>query len=97
VNNGLCKNTDKLTASASRAALVDFYSKFPELKGNDFFITGESYGRIVIPYPRHLSLSLLPLRSSRTYTHPGLHPSIRPSLTLSLPPLRERERERERE
>ena len=44
-NKGLCKNTDKLTASASRAALVDFYSKFPELRGKDFFITGESYGR----------------------------------------------------
>jgi hypothetical protein len=66
VNNGLCKNTDKLTASASRAALVDFYSKFPELRANDFFITGESYGRIVILYPRHLSLSLFPLRSPRT-------------------------------
>lgn len=37
----LCKNTDKFTASASRAALVDFFTnKFPELATNDFFIVG---------------------------------------------------------
>ena len=45
-----CNNTDKFTASASRAALVDFFSnKFPELAENDFFITGESYAGVYIP------------------------------------------------
>ena len=40
----VCKNTDKYTASTSRAGLVDlFTNKFPELADNDFFITGESY------------------------------------------------------
>lgn len=46
----VCKNTDKFTASASRAALVDFFTnKFPELQANDFFITGESYAGVYIP------------------------------------------------
>jgi len=50
VNGGYCTNTDKFTASASRAALVDFFTnKFPELASNDFFITGESYAGIYIP------------------------------------------------
>lgn len=45
-----CKNTDKYTASASRAAMVDFFqNKFPELIDNSFFITGESYAGVYIP------------------------------------------------
>lgn len=45
-----CRNTDKFTASASRAALQDFFhNKFPELAQSDFFITGESYAGIYIP------------------------------------------------
>eukprot|EP00979_Chaetoceros_neogracilis_P018661 scaffold10961_cov256-Chaetoceros_neogracile.AAC.1 len=45
-----CKNTDRYTASTSRAALVDFFSnKFPELAENQFFITGESYAGVYIP------------------------------------------------
>ena len=36
-----CENTDKYTASASRAGMVDFFTnKFPELAKNDFFIVG---------------------------------------------------------
>ena len=46
----VCKNTDKFTASAARAAMVNFFStKFPELASNDFFITGESYAGVYIP------------------------------------------------
>lgn len=45
-----CKNTDRYTASTSRAALVDFFShKFPEFAENEFFIVGESYAGVYIP------------------------------------------------
>jgi serine carboxypeptidase-like clade 1 len=47
---GNCKNTDISTAKAARAALQDFFkNKFPELRSNDFFITGESYAGVYIP------------------------------------------------
>jgi len=50
VKGELCQNTDKFTASTSRAALVDFFTnKFPELAGGNFFITGESYAGVYIP------------------------------------------------
>lgn len=50
VKGKVCQNTDKFTASASRAALQDFFrNKFPELAHNDFFITGESYAGVYIP------------------------------------------------
>lgn len=50
VNKKVCKNTDRYTASTSRAALVDlFATKFPEYKTNDFFIVGESYAGVYIP------------------------------------------------
>lgn len=45
-----CVNSDKWTARASRAAMQDFFaSKFPELKDNEFFITGESYAGVYVP------------------------------------------------
>mmetsp|Transcript_1507 Transcript_1507/g.1852 ORF Transcript_1507/g.1852 Transcript_1507/m.1852 type:complete len:584 (+) Transcript_1507:60-1811(+) len=45
-----CKNTDRYTASTSRAALVDFFqNKFPDLASNEFYITGESYAGVCIP------------------------------------------------
>jgi len=50
MNGKPCKNTDRYTASASRAALVDFFSnKFPEFAENEFYITGESYAGVYIP------------------------------------------------
>lgn len=47
---GSCSNDDVSTARASRAALQDFFkTKFPELRANKFFITGESYAGVYIP------------------------------------------------
>lgn len=41
-----CSHTDTSTAVDNHAALVAFYALFPELRPNEFFITGESYVRI---------------------------------------------------
>jgi len=41
-----CQNTDRYTASASRAALVDFFRKFPALRERDLYVTGESYAGV---------------------------------------------------
>jgi cathepsin A (carboxypeptidase C) len=46
---GDCVNTDKSTARAARAALQDFFVKFPELISNPFYITGESYAGVYVP------------------------------------------------
>jgi cathepsin A (carboxypeptidase C) len=50
INGKPCKNTDRYTASTSRAALVDFFTnKFPDFKTNEFYIVGESYAGVYIP------------------------------------------------
>ena len=40
---------DDQTADNNFAALKSFFEKFPHLKSNEFFISGESYGGIYIP------------------------------------------------
>ncbi|CAE7648346.1 CTSA, partial [Symbiodinium pilosum] len=57
---GNCNNTDISTARANRAAVQDFFKKFPELKKNDFFITGESYAGVYIPTLTHEILENAP-------------------------------------
>jgi carboxypeptidase C (cathepsin A) len=44
-----CSHTDTSQAVDNLAAIKDFFSKFPELQANDFWITGESYAGIYIP------------------------------------------------
>ena len=41
--------SDKKTTDHNLAAIVDFFNKYPELKNNKFYITGESYAGIYIP------------------------------------------------
>lgn len=40
---------DDQTASENWEALVAFFNEFPQYKGNDFYVTGESYGGIYVP------------------------------------------------
>ena len=46
-----CVNTDNSTADAAHSALLDFFgdAKFPELRKNAFYITGESYAGVYVP------------------------------------------------
>lgn len=43
-DDGNVTTTDDQTAADNLAALKHFFTKFPQFKSNDFFITGESYG-----------------------------------------------------
>lgn len=44
------KHNDSSVAMDNYKALLAFFNKFPNLKKNDFYITGESYAGIYIPY-----------------------------------------------
>lgn len=48
-NNNFTYN-DSTTTEDNYRALTDFFRKFPNLKKNDFFISGESYAGIYVPY-----------------------------------------------
>jgi serine carboxypeptidase-like clade 2 len=41
---------DTLTAQANLEALIAFFQGWPSLRKNDFFISGESYAGIYVPY-----------------------------------------------
>jgi serine carboxypeptidase-like clade II len=41
---------DRVTAQDSYSFLLNWFSKFPEFKGRDFYIAGESYAGNIIYY-----------------------------------------------
>ncbi len=41
---------DIFTAWQNYQAIQLFYEKFPQFKKNDFWVTGESYGGIYVPF-----------------------------------------------
>jgi carboxypeptidase C (cathepsin A) len=41
---------DDGTASDNLIALVDWFTKFPEYQGREFFVSGESYAGVYVPY-----------------------------------------------
>ena len=41
---------DQSVADDNYNALIEFYKKFPELKNNEFYISGESYAGIYVPF-----------------------------------------------
>lgn len=59
------KHNDNSVAKDNYKALLAFFNKFPNLKKNDFYMTGESYAGIYIPYLANEILinNKLPLRS----------------------------------
>ena len=59
--------TDETTARSNYLALEDFFAKFPHLRSNPFYITGESYAGIYIPM-----LALEILRANSTINFKGL-------------------------
>ena len=46
---GDCANDDISTAADARAAVVSFFEKFPELRRNKLYLTGESYAGVYVP------------------------------------------------
>jgi serine carboxypeptidase-like clade 2 len=48
--SGSIETSDLLTAKDNLSAVLSFFEKFPEYKGRDFYLTGESYAGIYVPY-----------------------------------------------
>ena len=49
-DNESMTHSDMSQSEDAYAALVKWYEKFPEFKGNDLFVSGESYGGVYVPY-----------------------------------------------
>lgn len=47
---GDCTFDDDITADDNLVSILNWFDKFPEFKTNDFYITGESYSGIYVPY-----------------------------------------------
>ena len=56
---------DANTAEDNLQALLAFFQKFPNMKKNDFYITGESYAGIYVPYLAYEIIKFNKLPSSR--------------------------------
>lgn len=57
---------DATVSEDNYQALIDFFRKFPNLKNNDFYISGESYAGIYVPYLAKKILDMNKLPSSET-------------------------------
>lgn len=44
-----CQWTDDNSAEDNKVAILNLLQKFPELKDNEVYISGESYGGIYVP------------------------------------------------
>lgn len=62
-SSDLLSNGDKRTASDSLIFLLKFFEQFPQYKGNDFYITGESYAGHYVP---QLSQAIVRYNSNRS-------------------------------
>ena len=50
VNGTLPELNDETVAEYNLKAMLHFYIKFPNMKKNDLYLTGESYSGIYVPY-----------------------------------------------